>query len=325
MTKNHSFDWNGGRYYKIEPYFANLALTGLLASPTTANILVVRNWLGWYFDHLNFPDYNGLKGTVYDYYADINGTGEHSSSEYDSTDSYAATTLTLLKKYYDVSNDSQYLIDNQFKIELIAQALLATQQPDGLTFAKPDYPIKYLMDNTEVSEGLDSIAFLERYLFADIGKANFYSARRAATQIGIEKLWNATNNNYDVYENSRSGWNTFYPDATCQLFPIWTGSINGDSTRARELYDQFNHAFPTWPALSTPDSFPWAIICFSGAKMHDSVRVDSFLDSVKTKYIDTGHPWPWYNMEAGFTINTAIIMSADYTLGKDYPHPVHER
>lgn len=323
MTKNSTFAWKGGKYYKIEPYFANLALIGLLDNPTNTNVTVVKNWLSWYFNHLNMPDYNKVNGSVYVYYADTNGGAEHASNEYDSTDSYAATFLTLLKKYYVVSGDRQYLLDNKTNIELIASAMLSTQQSDGLTFAKPDYQIKYLMDNTEVYEGLDSVAYLEKTALNDNTKAAFYNQKKSKNLSGIGKLWYKTGNCYDVYQGCHSTLTNFYPDATCQMFPIWTNVISAGDARAKALYDKLNANFPGWPTLSTPDAFPWAILCYSAAKLNDKTRVDTFLSSVKTKFIDTNHPWTWYNMEAGFTIRAAAAMSGINRSGKSSPGKIH--
>lgn len=308
ISRDSTFVWNGVTSYKIEPYFANLAVTGMLENPTTANILVAKKWIEWYFDHLNQPDYNGINGSMYVYYANISTNAETSSAGYDSTDSYGTTFATLLKKYYEVSGDSTLLINNKSKIEMAVDSAIATQQTDGLTYSKPDYQIKYLMDNVEVNEGLASADWLERNVLGDTTKANYYLGKKNLNATGIETLWNTTNNNYNSSAGQASNWGVFYADATCQVFPIWTGVIVPTSSRAISLYDTLNTNYPGWPSLSTPDAFPWAILAYSGSVMGDSDRVNTFLENIQDTYISTGHAWPYYNMEAGFTIRAAKMI-----------------
>lgn len=64
----------------IDPYFANLAAVGWLKDPS--KIPQVEAWMLWYIDHFNWPDSNGLYGTVYNY-TYTNGI-ETSTNRYDS-------------------------------------------------------------------------------------------------------------------------------------------------------------------------------------------------------------------------------------------------
>ena len=50
---------------QIEPYFANLACLGWLKDNRTNRIPRVENWISWYLAHLNWPDNQGIYGTVY--------------------------------------------------------------------------------------------------------------------------------------------------------------------------------------------------------------------------------------------------------------------
>ncbi|CAH1217611.1 hypothetical protein PAECIP111891_04602 [Paenibacillus allorhizoplanae] len=308
VSKTNTFLWppvTGATSYKIEPYFANLAVIGMLENPSAANILVAKNWINWYFNHLNQPDYNGINGSVYVYYANASTGVETSSGGYDSTDSYGTTFATMLKKYVEVSGDSTLLINNKAKIEMAVDGSIATLQTDGLTYSKPDYQIKFLMDNVEVNEGLASMAWLENNVLGDSTKGTYYSGKKSSNTTGIESLWNTGNNNYNSSAGQPSNWGVFYADATAQVFPIWTGVILPTSARAISLYGSLNSNYPGWPNLSTPDAFPWAILAYSGSVMEDSTRVNTFLTNIRESYITTGHPWPYYAMEAGFTIRAA--------------------
>lgn len=315
MSRDKTYTWNGRECYKVEPYFANLAISAMLENPTSNNISVARKWIMWYLNHLNNPDYNNLSGTIYIFYVDkLDGT-EYSSATYDSTDSYAATFIMLLKKYYEVTGDDTLLITNRAKIEQVADVMIATQDVDGLTYAKPDYKVKFLMDNAEVYEGLSSIEYLEKVVFNDLGKAEYYKNKKELIFNGIEKyLWNNSANNYNKNAGSTTDWSTFYPDATSQLFPIWTDLISPESLRAKDLYFKFNTYHYGWPYLNTSDSFPWALVAYSAAILNDRDRVDIFLNKVLSTYITTGHKWPWYNMEAGWTILAAKTIRDKYNI-----------
>jgi len=308
MTRNRTVSWNNSEYYKIDPYNANLAVTGMLTNPSPISIAVARNWINWYLTHLNINDYNKLSGTVYTFIADPKTGAEYSTNSYDATDSYAATFLSMLKVYANVSRDTKYLAANRAAIETIAGAMLATMQPDGLTFAKPDNKKKYLMDNCEVYAGLDGIAFLESEVFSDNKKARGFNHQKEILQKAIQtKLWNNFNGNYDQAEGVPSSWLTFYPDTVSQMYPIWNGVINPTGSAAKNLYGQLNLSFPGWPSINTTDNFACAMLGYSAAMVGDQVSVDIFLANVRNRYIDQNHPWPWYNAEAAFAIGAAAM------------------
>ncbi|MEX2104412.1 MAG: hypothetical protein WD907_03660, partial [Bacilli bacterium] len=307
MTRDHTYSYQGVESYKVEPYFANLAVIGMLENASRENLRAAKKWMKWYLDHLNNPDYNTLSGTIYVYYLDVATKENYTSSDYyDSTDSYAATFLTLLEKYVLAGGDREFVADHKEKIKQITNVMLATMQQDGLTIAKPDYAIKYLMDNSEVYEGLRSAAWLAEHVWQDEALTEQYQALQALNSVGIETLWSNSTNNYKAYEGvGTTNWNIFYPDATAQVFPIWNGVIGVDGQRAADLYASLNTYHPGWPYLSTADEFPWNILAYSAAVIGDKGSVDAFLNSVKSEFIDQDHKWLWYNMEAGFTARAA--------------------
>lgn len=321
MTRDQTFTYQGVESNKVEPYFANLAVIGMLENATESNLKVSEKWVQWYFDHLNAPDYNGLNGTVYVYYVDVATKKQYTSSQYyDSTDSYAGTFLTVLEKYMHAGGDKKVLTANEAKIKQIANAMLATMDSNGLTLAKPDYAIKYLMDNTEVYEGLNSAVWLAKNVLKDEALAKSYESKQTTNFNGIETLWDSAANNYRAYEGAgATNWNIFYPDATAQMFPIWNGVLNPKSQRAIDLYAGLNYYHPGWPYLIKSDEFPWSILAYSAALMGDKDRVDTFLQKVKSDYIDQNHKWVWYNMEAGFTIRAVKAMRDQTNLALNKP------
>jgi hypothetical protein len=66
-------------------------------------------------------------------------------------DAYAATVLTLLRAYVAADGDTQLPMMHANQSEAISGLMVNMMDPaDGLTIAKPTYPVKYLMDNCEV-------------------------------------------------------------------------------------------------------------------------------------------------------------------------------
>ena len=105
----------------VNPYFADFAALALLDNAEEYADIVVK-YMDWHFAHLNTKeeDFNGLDGTIYDYKVTMkNGeivsekisTPENADS-YDTTDSYAATFLTVVYKYFCKTGDIDYLIAN---------------------------------------------------------------------------------------------------------------------------------------------------------------------------------------------------------------------
>ncbi|MFD0717344.1 hypothetical protein [Paenibacillus sp. GCM10027626] len=298
--------------YKVIPYFAHFGLLGLLEAPGHAP--TVRKYMDWYFARLNRTATQAAPaGSIFDIAIAADRRTEATTGDCDSTDSYASTFLNVLRKYAEMTGDIAYVQAHQSDIGLIAGAMLATKQADGLTWAKPTHKVKYLMDNTEVYKGLDDMVWISEAIFADETAADVYRKHMEDVRAGIEnELWSESRQAY-AYAKTEDGmlihsnWSRFYPDAPAQLFPIWTGILEPSGERARKLYETFNAHHSGWQQLEKSDAFPWAIVAYTAARMGDSARVIQFLECVRTAYVDNGHPWPWYVMESGCTMLAAAI------------------
>lgn len=288
---------------EIIPYYSNLAAIGLTKDPGSHG--VVQRWMEWYIRHLNWPDKWGMHGSIYDY--DYNHGAEVSHNNADSTDSYAATFLSLAWAYFNTgdANAQSYVRTLSSQLDAIGQVIVLTQQPDGLTWALPDYHIKYLMDNCEAYRGLRDLALVYENAFNDFSKAQYYNSKADLMLQGINGMW--MNGSWAVYKNGigaligpRLG--AWYADATSQLFPVMQGVISPDDGRSQQVYNRFNSAWPGWPNLSfnSQDPFPWVMIAGAAAVMGDSSRVNTYLNTIHRRYVANGFPWPWYSMEAGW-------------------------
>lgn len=294
---------------KINPYFANLGATGMLKDP--ARYPQVQAWMRWYINHLNWPDKWGLYGTTYDYW--VSGGHEYSTGDADSTDSYAGTFLTLAWSYFKTGDPGaqSYIRSIKYQLDTIGSVITKTQQSDGLTWAKPNYQIKYLEDNSEAYRGLRDLASLMTYAFNDSTKATFYTNAANKMQTGLLSMWMGSIGRWAVYKDGIGRYigpnmGTWYPDATSQLYPTVYGVVTPGDARARWVYYQFNLKWPGWPQLSfqQQDPFPWAIVGAASSLMGDTGRVNTYLTSLESKYVSHNFPWTWYCMEAGFFMRT---------------------
>lgn len=298
---------------RIVPYYGNLAAIGMTKDPS--KIWQIRNWMQWYVQHLNSTDIWGLGATIYDY--NVSGTTETSSNNADSTDSYAATFLTLAWQFYKTGdpNAQWYVKSIAAQLDWIGQMLVRTQQSDGLTWSKLDYQIKYLMDNCEGYRGLRDAAALFQAL-GNGSKAAFYNSHADAMLQGVRSMW--MGHGYAVYKDNGGNlgapnWKTWYADSTSQLFPVLKGVISPSDPKAQEVYWRFNLAWPGWPNLSfnSSDPFPWVLVSNAAARMGDSARVNSYIVNVQSMYVNRGFPWPWYSMEAGFFMQVNAYMAGE--------------
>lgn len=309
----------------MNPYFADFAALALLDDADKYSTRV-KKYTEWHFEHLNTAeqDYNGVDGTIYDYTLTVSDgkvTGEtvtekNGKKSYDSTDSYAATFLSVLKKYYEKTGDSAYIISRKSDIARVINAMLATMN-DGLTFAKPDYAVKYLMDNCEVYKGaLDAEFLLEKVVCPADSAFNgvLNKVSNAAKQIyeTVENsLWNPSGGYYEagLFKDGQVAydfsWDTFYPCATAQLFPVSFGLISPESERAKSLYNSFSKSYD-WQNFKIPDSFYWGSNVYAAAVMNDGERVAAYMN--KYKKIIKKHAYPLYNADAAKVSMAAYLM-----------------
>lgn len=295
----------------INPYYANLSLTNL-AKLGSDHKDQIKEYIEWYIGKYNrTPDNLGVTGTIYDY---IIMDGEEipeyinnpEEKNYDSSDSYAATFLSLLKSYYDISGNAEFLKNNMPHFKVIAGAIDATMQENGLTWAKIDYDIQYLMDNVEVWRGYYDFGNLLKKLKDP--DANSYLAKATTVRKAIDKLLWVPGQGYKYHVGATSvDWTRLYPDAQAALWPV-VFDLPGAGLRKFFLAKKFKENQPNWATMTAGDS-PKASVAVALAKAGYTGLVDTYLATVKTKYTDQGRPWPWSANEAGWLVNTLLILN----------------
>jgi hypothetical protein len=293
---------------KIEPYYANLAATGLTKIP--AQLPQARQWMAWFVNHINTTDVWGLGGTVYDY--SYSGGVETPLNSADSVDSYNATFLTLARVLYDTGDPTsqQYVVSLKPTLERLAATIVAIQQSDGLTISQPGIKFAYLMDNAQVYRAFSDLSYLETNAFGNGANASTYAQDAQLVAGGISSLWNASTSTYAYAKSepngvlNQSSWSNWYPDATAQLFPAVEGVIAPSSARALSLWNAFNSAYPQWSTLSNPSGDPWAMVADAAVLMNDTTGFTAYIANAQSQYAVKNFPWPWYDGEGGWYIRT---------------------
>ena len=315
----------------VNPYFSAISVLGMIEAAPDETKSSAEGFINWYFDNLNTAqtDICGIDGTIYDYRIFVNPNDSSDIIEitardfyaadfsdqndntycYDSTDSYAATFMSVLASYTKAYGDMTVITSHADEIDRILNAMLSTYVSSlKLTAAKPNYAVCYLMDNCEVYAGLKDAQYLYG-LLGNSSKASICSSKADSIQSGIKsKLYNIFTANYyaavstsgtKMSAASSSAIKNFYPEGAAQLYPVIYGVISPSSINAKLSYKRFcNNLGNDWINL-TADSFPWTIVARAASKMGDYDRLKTYADSVKSSYIDQGHKYPYYNAEAG--------------------------
>jgi hypothetical protein len=249
---------------------------------------------------------------VYDFEVDPVSLAETSLNSYDKAASTIATFISLLRKYYEVTGD--YSPFNQYQLDVMTGGIgmLSTQDADGLSWAKPEYKVKNLVDNTEIYKGLEDSVWLFRNLYKAEGPAAWFESLQKRVSDGIEtKLWNEASGKYivaisEIGEVTKAQWGNDV-EAEAELLPIITGLIESSSERAKSLYKEFNQYQKGWIYSKNKHWDNSVLAAYAGAVMGDKTSVSTFLNSFKEQNAAKDYTKDWNIMHAGVTMLAAQI------------------
>ena len=213
--------WAEKRPAGFVPYFAHFAAYGLArAFEVTRKPEYLRAtdaWVDWYGSHQR-PD-----GTVTDYVFEAGGTLAP-KDDMDSTDSYAAMYLWVVAERWRVAPEpSGWLRERELSCLRAVSAILLTLQEDGMTIAKPTYPIEYAMDNAEVVAGLRSAGLI----FDALGNPGMAAhVRRLAerAEVSLRTLYSPEHGYFAWYRDLQGqmgfALDKWYPDVMAQVLVL---------------------------------------------------------------------------------------------------------
>lgn len=300
----------------VWPYLSNFAAMGLVrATEVTRDpryLDAAWRWLSWYQAHQDptgfVTDYKVVEGVPI------------STGDMDSTDAYAGTFLLAVRSAYRASGDRARLGALRAGIDGAVRAIEATQTADGLTWAKPSWKVKYLMDLGESYAGLLAGAQLARALGEPaLAQRADDDARRM--KAGVDSLWNSRTSTYDwaVFENGArtpNNWSYLYSDALQQAWAVAFGLTT--STRGSALMKTFAARQPNWSkptATATfsggaPASVGYWPVAGLGFSLVGSKLAAGAVDAIASGARTTGRAWPYTTGNAGQLIMYATFSSA---------------
>lgn len=220
-----------------------------------------KRFIEFWMDHQNARDRWGVVGSMYDLDYTRDGTlqphvyGNDSSSNaggpgYDAADADPPMIAAAADAYVQATGDVDLLKRYAEGFDRIGQCVAAMLQSDGLTFAHPNYKMKYLMDAAEAHAGFVALHHIFQAC-GDATKAAHYAELAARMEKGIGSLWSEKNGCYDWVRDEAGGqqhcdWRIVYPDTTEQLWPALWGIDAGDSPRTRQVWKGFVAHWPHW-------------------------------------------------------------------------------
>ena len=327
----------GVDYYRVEPYFAHLAaIYALEADAAAARDFAVR-WAAWWMAHRNTNTHTAL--VTY-----ISADGRHAATALpgaeppvtpdaeDATDSNLMLWLLLVARIVALFGADALPAEWPRHVREVydyARTPAVRDAADGMTWALPTYPIKYLMDNVEVWAGIDAAAGLFALLGDDGRQA---SARAWAEQIRTRLqadpssggLWDADAGLWAVHKDGsgtvlHADLRNAYPDALAQVWPAIFGM---DNTRGG--YARVAAAWPDWTFGQVATAGGSADAALALAAAYAGRPLDArrwLLASAARKTPEGGFPYPFLAANAAMAAVAARAgLGAPATSGTTTTH-----
>jgi len=302
-------DPQGQAWYYVSAYQVNLAFIGALnVSPRL--LPSARSWLRWQARH-TMPTGPG-QGVVFDHWvraADLHestcppGMDAASCPRVDAFDSTAASLLLLADTYARRGADAALLQEPTLHGALTSAAgtLSALTQRHGLTWAKPDHQVAYLMDAVEVAAGWRAWARLQADVYGapQEAQASLGAARRMDEAI-VRHLWHAPSHSWRVSLGAGpADFSRWYPDTVAQAWPLlWSdGSDLAARARAHVAWRRAAgswHGPQGWPQRNVdPAGFWWPAVAVAARCVGDDVAAGAWVARARTAWLRDDAPFAW--------------------------------
>ena len=296
----------------VSPYLANIATQALAKSCTASNRKIAKRYLTWYAR-------NSVNGVVSEFTVSSGQTTPTNSQ--DSQDASAGTFLSAYAAL--VANSPKSRVRPSLHQAAIAAVyrIALLQDSGGLTWAKPSWKVKYLMDQVEVFWGLTEASAV----FPKKSKIR-NTARKLAVRlaIGVRTLWDPKVGMFAVAKHQDGSITSptvsrTYPDVVSQFWVL--SSPLASKEQARKLMMAIKPSFSTffdpnsswkvndgsepvgyWPLLST---------VYTRAKMTNTAftyRSSLFYAAQKSEY-----RWPYNISTAGLLLIPRTVFTKTST------------
>jgi len=201
----------------VAPYFANHCALALLANYerfwNALDLWRVRNWLLWLSSRQHPVGY---------WFDQVGTRARYASNGFvDAWDSSAAMYLAVVGKYQALGGPVHPAMVRSAERALACIRL--TTDVDGLTWAKPTYRVKFLLDQIEVHAGLRAAATFFRQR-RDMARSNLAALQAAQIAALLPSYWRPAQNLFAwaLHPNGAFdvGLSTIYPEGLAQLFGV---------------------------------------------------------------------------------------------------------
>lgn len=289
----------------LVPYRSNFAAIGLSRATAVTGDQRYANaawrWLDWYAAHMD------SRGFVTDY--QWRSGAWHSTGDMDSTDAYATTFLMAAHEALRATGDLSRLSKLRPALHRALDALAATATGDGLHFAKPTWPIKYVMDEAENYAGLNAAAAMGAIL-QDAALESRARSDAARLKAAFRKFWNPSQRGYDwaldgYDRHTPLQWSEMYASAVAQVWAIAFGLVEGDA--ARDLFQRFEAAQPNWDRPAALTRYPWGearvdywpVAALAAKRAGFVDRAAQGASSIHAAALSVNRYWPYTTAESG--------------------------
>lgn len=308
----------------VNPYFANIAVDGLLSgTPDQSDLDVAKKYIEWYFRHLNKAEDDPVNGagTIFDYNILYKNNGlveEVSKQTYDSADAYAGTFLKIVARYMELTNDEEWIVSWRSGLFLVSDSLLNCVGKKKVFANQWKDEIYYSMDNCEAFAGIRSISpWLNRLAKTESQKdtaKNVAHYKEESITLFHQAFWSKETQSYEIGFDRTKNYISFtdperiYPELVCLIFPqVW--GMNQSQKIGQKMYQTVCER-REWETLSyygnESDSI-WPVFAYAGAWNHDKRSVDQYLKEYET-IIESGRGYPLHVDDSGWVIQTCEKM-----------------
>lgn len=279
----------------IRPYMGNYFAIGLVSAyrktGNTKYLRTAQNWAGWYRDHTDSAS------PYYMHDFGIDGSGNLTDlglGAADSTDAYPGLYLWLLWLIWKTTNDTAWLQTHATGINKAYQAIVSTQEPDGLTWAKPTYLMKYLEDNIEAAVGLACVHDLATAVGNNSLATNGATAS-AAMQRGMAYMWNAETHTWEwAIDSNGVRTRTDWADENSQRQSIWSVAF-GVAPASEQAQLANNYA----SHLNVANGQFEIMRLWAYKRINDTTKFSAALASTNSMLTSWNRAWPWGTLVGG--------------------------
>lgn len=305
-TPGH-IDPDGRAWHFVPAYHVNLALSeALRVAPSLAPTAAA--WLRWQARHIHAT--GPSRGVVFDHWVRESDLLVHACPpggpaarcpDVDSHDSTAASLLLMAESYRAATADVALLREPAVRAALQASAaeMAALAQPDGLTWAKPGYPVAYLMDAVEVVAGWRAWARVQYAAYGDTPGALAASAAALRTETSMRRqLWHAPSQAWRfAVQAGAPDFSRWYPDSVAQAWPLlWdvAGDRPDDAANAWGLASARWLGQQDWSRRNVdPDGAWWPAVAAAAYCVGDAAAARTWVARARAAWLRPVQAFAW--------------------------------